>query len=1201
MPLDADSAVHGALCPRIAVLSSGDVGEIARRNGAQHIAQVLRPFERCVENIAVRTSQLAARTRASFPVRFDALDAFLVPKDLFARGALEHFLDTVQAHLRSHAQQLDGDQPIASLVPPPEPERAAWEKQVRSIPPWCADIAAYLYRYRPICAFDGFSHPTAMLLVVSSSNPDPMNAFAQLYEESSTSSVFRSQPHVEGDVLRSYLVLHDASAPNADLRRSEALLDEVKRTYGLQCALLTINSATEPVDSVVARVQAEWDTPDLRHVPPSSTPPGAALSVDDVQRIEAYVRELVVKSLVPYLERTVQQLNEQVGSSRRGLTGRLLGAGRKLFSTRTTTPSAPPASGWDAERGTYPATALASQTRRLADLAMHTCDYKLAAEMYDTARRDYEQDRAMSYVGASTELLCLARLLSGSSDGVPLLFSSACDAYLLDAAGRLYALRATFLYSDVQRTLDHGAQVAAALRRAAAFTDEVLRGVVLELAALAYLCMPHPHVRKSAATMLQSAEQFDACGQKAFALRCYMLAAPYYEDEHWPAITDRVLTKLAAQAHNSGQGGAALEYAVKLLYTTPRTEKEDKAHVEQLVNVYEFAKTQDEITLPTPLWDVAECTVQPEHDPSGAWAHLYPSLAHALHKKHVSQAGEGEAITVRLQATNPLHTPVTLSDLRLAFADAAKPLDAAHVSVDAPPSIALGPRESRSIDVPVRIAACGTFGLCAIHYRLEGVPVRQAMEKYGKRLQATKAQRITPTYAPDTTLQVHVRQDLPRLTTTVEGPHTAYVGESISLRIAVRSEGAAVSEIQVACKEPYASFGPAGGPVGETTPVPAALATPAPHRVQQALAPQEHTEVQCTVPLLDAGETTIEWLFVYQNAHGETFSCSARHSLDVRTLLRASTSVRTVQGASLAYLVALDVQNEDEEAVTIAGVSMLSTQWKAAHAAEALTLAPGERSTMATRIDRASTPTDATLPHALGAIGPLVGRSDFADVEAAALNLHCTAVQGAGASMPLDAYVAQRSALRMKSLEHDYEFLPEPVRRRAFLLLESHEADLLVHWTRPAAQGCLLLYGTHIGLRADVPGDVARLESLARPTTTTRAMYAATTQEQQRRIERLLMSPLAAIPPPVSLEVHAPVAKYEGESVQLAPVTLRLRNESTWPLAYTLRLLPASIRPAAAQAIAPWIGRTVQRGTLAPWHTETLSAHVAITSAGGGQ
>lgn len=72
-------------------------------------------------------------------------------------------------------------------------------------------------------------------------------------------------------------------------------------------------------------------------------------------------------------------------------------------------------------------------------------------------------------------------------------------------------------------------------------------------------------------------------------------------------------------------------------------------------------------------------------------------------------------------------------------------------------------------------------------------------------------------------------------------------------------------------------------------------------------------------------------------------------------------------------------------------------------------------------------------------------------------------------------------------------------------------------------------------------------------------------------------------------------------SVQLAPVTLRLRNESTWPLRYTLRLLPASIRPAAAQAIAPWIGRTVQRGTLAPWHIETLSAHVAITSAGAYQ
>lgn len=66
MPLDADSAVHGALCPRIAVLSSGDVGEIARRNGAQHIAQVLRPFERCVEN---STSPSSPSRRAHFAAR----------------------------------------------------------------------------------------------------------------------------------------------------------------------------------------------------------------------------------------------------------------------------------------------------------------------------------------------------------------------------------------------------------------------------------------------------------------------------------------------------------------------------------------------------------------------------------------------------------------------------------------------------------------------------------------------------------------------------------------------------------------------------------------------------------------------------------------------------------------------------------------------------------------------------------------------------------------------------------------------------------------------------------------------------------------------------------------------------------------------------------------------------------------------------
>ena len=66
---------------------------------------------------------------------------------------------------------------------------------------------------------------------------------------------------------------------------------------------------------------------------------GSKLSGEDTQRLAALVRELVVQSLVPWMEARVREWNEVYHSNRRGLTGRLFGAGRKLFASRPNSPA----------------------------------------------------------------------------------------------------------------------------------------------------------------------------------------------------------------------------------------------------------------------------------------------------------------------------------------------------------------------------------------------------------------------------------------------------------------------------------------------------------------------------------------------------------------------------------------------------------------------------------------------------------------------------------------------------------------------------------------------------------------------------------------------------------------------------------------------------------------------------------------------
>ena len=65
----------------------------------------------------------------------------------------------------------------------------------------------------------------------------------------------------------------------------------------------------------------------------------ALLTAEDTQRLVAVVRELVVQSLIPWMEGRIREWNEIYHSNRRGITGRLFGAGRKLFGSRPNSPS----------------------------------------------------------------------------------------------------------------------------------------------------------------------------------------------------------------------------------------------------------------------------------------------------------------------------------------------------------------------------------------------------------------------------------------------------------------------------------------------------------------------------------------------------------------------------------------------------------------------------------------------------------------------------------------------------------------------------------------------------------------------------------------------------------------------------------------------------------------------------------------------
>lgn len=125
---------------------------------------------------------------------------------------------------------------------------------------------------------------------------------------------------------------------NSLVIRAQALLLNIKRTYGHNSSLLPINSVAStlppsplvhplyaslpPLDPLALRDSPNGDV--LDSVPSSSSTLdvaeksllGGRLTDVDIAQMRAFLRELTVQSLVPFMERCVAQWNEVVSGSR---------------------------------------------------------------------------------------------------------------------------------------------------------------------------------------------------------------------------------------------------------------------------------------------------------------------------------------------------------------------------------------------------------------------------------------------------------------------------------------------------------------------------------------------------------------------------------------------------------------------------------------------------------------------------------------------------------------------------------------------------------------------------------------------------------------------------------------------------------------------------------------------------------------------
>lgn len=503
--LSCRSIVTHALSPHVAVYASQDTEELANELGFKSFQDLLRPFgDRIPGRVTVRDSQGISNSFDDFSIHFvsppdekkTASTSQLQPPTTptTSAPATTHLSPNFHpSHTRGRSIESlfsRNVNPEISLYDRAKLEHHLAEDLSISSTSQAShsdlfiDFFQKLLTNIPVTPFETFSHPVAGVIAISSRNETPIDTLSALYKQSNE---FLPE-YVNRDYLRYYVLVHDEQS---DLAKSTALFEKMKRNFGLHCHMVRIKRAVSEDTPVVQVATSEWQTYeekfDLRANQERSK---IKLHEADINSLKQMTRELVVQSVIPFMERCSATWNDQIASSRRGITGRFFSASRKYFSkgsifssqnqqtassnssnsfslpfsgpsAGSPSSSSATAGGYSTSKACYPYSAPEALLRKLADFAFMLRDYSLANSTYELLKGDFHAVKAWSHLAASQEMSAVSYLMSkeGHSltikariDNIENLLDSATYSYISRCSLPSYALRCIFLASELMCT-----------------------------------------------------------------------------------------------------------------------------------------------------------------------------------------------------------------------------------------------------------------------------------------------------------------------------------------------------------------------------------------------------------------------------------------------------------------------------------------------------------------------------------------------------------------------------------------------------------------------------------------------------------------------------------------------------------------------------------------------------------------------------
>lgn len=432
-PGDPLNLIITALVPHVAIQASPDVEELLRNKGfPRGFWELLRPFgEKISGKVGMRDSNGVNKTTENFSIRFTKFGTNIQPPDgaSFRQSQLDNqngaqgsssrekkVLADVEAVVDRHLSYAEDSYMNAAFHGIP----TSHGLELEATSPYYALYLRRLLSGLPIVPHETFAHPAACVIAVSARSEDVVGELGKIYNET-TQGPSKLPQWVDGQYLRYYVLVHDEE--NDDISKSMALFEQMKRHFGLHCHLLRLRSSqsAETDDDSIPLPRSDWMSAEeeLAELQRSEDEeqfedPTRHIFESDATAIRSFVKEMVMQSLIPTMERNVSVWNDQVASKRKGLTGRFMNLSRKWTSfggnSRSSGSSGFSKDNYDLS-GFFRADAPEAIMRKLADYAFMLRDFKLAHSIYDLIRTDFNDSKAWKYHAGANEMAAVSLLM----------------------------------------------------------------------------------------------------------------------------------------------------------------------------------------------------------------------------------------------------------------------------------------------------------------------------------------------------------------------------------------------------------------------------------------------------------------------------------------------------------------------------------------------------------------------------------------------------------------------------------------------------------------------------------------------------------------------------------------------------------------------------------------------------------------------